>query len=138
MKLWPYLHFKGTAEQALNFYKDILGGTIPVLQRYGDTPKEYQNDPSMNNRIMHATLRRWDNEIMFADVNRPDFVFGNNVYLSINCTSEEEIDNLYAKLSVSAKEISVALQDTFRGAKFAGFIDQFGVGRYLNRDKPKT
>ena len=28
MKLNPYIHFAGNAEEALNFYKDALGGEI--------------------------------------------------------------------------------------------------------------
>lgn len=30
-KLIPYLNFEGNCEEALNYYKDILGGTVEIL-----------------------------------------------------------------------------------------------------------
>ena len=34
----PYLHFNGTAEEAMNYYKSILGGTFTIFQQYKDVP----------------------------------------------------------------------------------------------------
>ncbi len=44
MKLNPYLHFQGNAEEALNFYATALNGTISSLERYGDSPMSSDED----------------------------------------------------------------------------------------------
>ncbi|HMT01306.1 MAG TPA: VOC family protein [Candidatus Absconditabacterales bacterium] len=137
MKIAPYLHFVGTAENALSFYKEIFHAELVMLQRYSETP-EYPVDGEMGNRVMHAYIRRGENELMFSDVKGSDVAFGTNNYISINCTSDAEITDLYTKLSADAQKIGIALQDTFWGAKFAGFTDKFGVCWYLNWDKPKA
>ena len=38
----PYITFQGNCEEALNFYKDRLGGEILYLGRYGGSPAEGQ------------------------------------------------------------------------------------------------
>lgn len=35
--LIPYLHFGGNCEEALQFYAQVLGGTVEITQRY-DNP----------------------------------------------------------------------------------------------------
>ncbi len=44
MKLYPYIHFQGNAEEALNFYANVLGATILNIQRYGDAPVPSDED----------------------------------------------------------------------------------------------
>ena len=38
MQLTPYIIFKGSCEEALNFYAGALGGAIGQISRYGDIP----------------------------------------------------------------------------------------------------
>jgi PhnB protein len=44
MKLTPYIHFAGNAEEALNFYKNALHGEILQLGRYGESPMPTDED----------------------------------------------------------------------------------------------
>ena len=55
MKCDVYLTFDGNCEEALNFYKDILGGEYSVMMRYKDGPPEYSR-PEIENKVMHATI----------------------------------------------------------------------------------
>ena len=51
-RLNPYLRFDGTARQAMEFYKDVFGGTLTV-----NTFGEYgAPDPGSADKIMHALL----------------------------------------------------------------------------------
>lgn len=139
MKIWPYLHFHGNAEEAMNFYKDIFNAQIVgEINRYGDAPAEYVKDESMKNHIMHAFIKRDNNEMMFSDAPKTDVTFGTNNYISVTCDSEEQVDSIYKRLSEGAQKIHMELQDTFRGSKFASFIDKFGVAWYLGWDRPKA
>ena len=36
----PYLNFNGNCEEAINFYKEALGGELMFMQRYGESPME--------------------------------------------------------------------------------------------------
>jgi PhnB protein len=60
-RLNPYLEFKGSARQAMEFYKSVFGGKLDM-----QTYKDYQasQDPSQDNKIMHAQLEA-ENGILF-------------------------------------------------------------------------
>ncbi|WP_206528072.1 VOC family protein [Marinitoga sp. 38H-ov] len=83
-------------------------------------------------KIMHWELKIKDQILYFSDY--AEVVEGNMVFLNINCESEEEIINIYEKLSEGGK-IYMELQDTFWGAKFATLIDKYGINWSLNYQK---
>ena len=66
MKLVPYLHFAGNAREALNFYKDALGGDIVQLGTYGESPMP--GDEDYKDKVMHARFVFDGNMIMLSDV----------------------------------------------------------------------
>lgn len=129
MKFIPYLVFQGKAEEAMKFYESALGGKITVIQRFGDMPSETPQ-PALKNYILHGELVAGDMKIYFSD--SPNNVAqGENVTILIDCASEEEVDRLYAALSLGA-EIHMTLQKTFWKAKYANLKDKFGVSWQLN------
>ena len=56
MKLNPYLTFNGNCEEAMNFYKDILGGEFSVQMRFSEAPPEMPVSDDLKDKIMHTTL----------------------------------------------------------------------------------
>ncbi len=56
MQLEPYLFFHGRCEEALNFYKQCLGGEITELNRFAGSPMESEVSADYKNKIMHAEL----------------------------------------------------------------------------------
>jgi len=60
----PYLNFNGTCEEAINFYKDALGGELLFMQRYGESSMKGMGD---DNNVMHCTLKIGDSHIMASD-----------------------------------------------------------------------
>jgi PhnB protein len=59
---------------------------------------------------------------------------GNNISLVLETESEEEIQNLYEKLSQNGT-VLMELQDTFWGAKYGKVKDRFGIYWDLNYQK---
>lgn len=119
---------------------DVFGAEIVGdIHRHKDAPAEYQHngESKMPNGIMNAFIKWGNNEMMFSDVPEGAVRVGTNNYISITCDSEEQVDNIYKKLSEGAK-INMELQDTFWGSKFASLIDKFGVAWYLGWDRPKA
>ena len=89
----------------------------------------------MKGCIMHATLSKGALILQGSDmVGEKGLVKGNSVSLSLNCSSEEEIRNCYAKLSEGGSA-GHPLEDTFWGATFGALTDKFDNHWLLNYNK---
>ncbi|HCG4536609.1 TPA: VOC family protein [Salmonella enterica subsp. enterica serovar Typhi str. AG3] len=116
----PYIFVENCVE-IIEYYRNILNGEIRNVQQTED------------GKCLHAELVVGDSIIHFSD----DFgktKQGDNVRVSLECESEEEITRIYNDLSVSGI-VTVELQETFWGALHANLVDQFGVGWLLNYQK---
>lgn len=132
-QITPYLMFDGTAKEALEFYCVVFDGEISNLQTYGEA--DYPTPPEANDRIIHAQFRKGDILIMVSDAfPGNNVVIGNNISLTLDFESEEEIQTVYDALSKNGT-VHMELQDTFWGAKYAKVKDAFGVIWDLNYQK---
>lgn len=132
-QLTPYLSFDGNAKQALEFYKEVLGGEIIGLQTFGEA--DYPTPPEADNRVMHAKLSKGDISLMFSDTfPGQSVVMGTNISLTLEPESDEEIQSLYDALRKGGNALT-ELEDTFWGAKYARVQDQFGIIWELNYQK---
>ncbi|GAB4094245.1 VOC family protein [Flaviaesturariibacter terrae] len=131
MRLVPYIMFNGNCEEALNFYAKALGGQIQGLQYFENAPMEYS--PEDAKKVMHAQFSAGDLFLMASDGQQNEAV-GGMVQLSLDFSSEEEINKIFEALSEGAR-ITMPLQDTFWGARFGMLTDQFGVNWMFNFDK---
>ncbi|MBS1730437.1 MAG: VOC family protein [Bacteroidetes bacterium] len=122
-KLNPYLNFYGRCTEAMNFYKDIFGGTLE-LQKAGDSPAKDQMPPELHDHIIHSHLKSDAIEIMATDMAPNSPVEGNTVYMALICSSEEEVHRLFTKLSEGGK-IQQPLTKAFFGW-FGSLEDKFG------------
>jgi len=72
---------------------------------------------------------------MGSDMVGPDGLKqGNNISLSLNCSSEEEINSFFSKLSTGGKVIE-PVKAQFWGAFFGCIEDKFGIRWMFNYDK---
>jgi len=129
-----YLTFNGNCRDAMNFYKECLGGEL-TLQTVGESPLAEKMPWQMKECILHSTLTKGAVVLMGSDmVSEQGLIKGNSVSLMLNCSSEEEIRTWYAKLSEEG-EASHPLEITFWGAVFGDLIDKFGNHWLLHFDK---
>ncbi|MDP9230730.1 MAG: VOC family protein [Bacteroidota bacterium] len=129
-----YLNFNGNCREAMNFYKECLGGEL-ALQTVEGSPIEAQCPAAMKHQILHASLMNDGLILMGSDMQGPEgFIKGNTIALSLNCSSEEEINTFFSKLSQDGK-ITHALTEQFWGATFGVLTDKFGIRWMLNYDK---
>lgn len=133
----PCLNFKGTTEEAFNFYKTVFGTEFIALQRFGGAPGCDGMPAEDENKIMHISLPIGkDNVLMGTDVtdaNKFDLIVGNNFSMSLNTDTEAEATTLFTALSEGA-EIRMPLQKTFWGAYFGMLVDKFGIQWMVNYD----
>jgi PhnB protein len=132
MKLTPYIHFAGNAEEALNFYKEVLGGEIVMLSRYGDSPMA--TDEDYKQKIVHARLLFGNNMIMISDTFKGnDINTSGNIQLSVEVPDKVQMETIFAKMAAGGK-ITMPLQDQFWGATFGMLEDKFGVSWMFNHE----
>ena len=128
-----YLMFDGECRAAMTFYAAALGGELHVFT-YGESQ---QGGPEMADRVMHAKISAGGATLMASDVMQSmPLHTGNNFSLSIDCESAGEQDRLFAALGEGGT-VTMALQETFWGARFGMLKDRFGIGWMLNFDLPK-
>ena len=91
-KITPFLWFDSNAEEAMNHYVSIFKNSkIVNVTRYGAA------GPGPAGEVMVGTFRLEGQE--FAALNGgPQFKFTEAISLVVNCESQEEVDDLWAKL----------------------------------------
>jgi len=92
-KITPFLWFNGNAEDAMNFYTSIFKNSkIGRITRYGDA------GPGPKGTVMSATFQLDGQEFMALN-GGPQFKFTEAISFFVNCETQEEVDELWEKLS---------------------------------------
>ncbi|MGW6905379.1 VOC family protein [Streptomyces sp. NPDC054940] len=127
-RLNPYITFAGDARQALEFYKDVFGGTLNL-----NTYAEYgQKDTPLADKIMHGMLETpGDFTLMAADTPTDDHRPGNNISVSLSGDDEAELRGYWEKLSEGAS-VTVPLEKQMWGDVFGMCTDRFGITWMVN------
>ena len=107
-KITPFLWFNDNAEEAMNFYVSIFKNSkIGRVTRYGDA------GPGPKGTVMSATFQL-DGQEFFALNGGPQFKFTEAISFFVNCETQEEVDELWEKLSEGGRKNSCGwLKDKF-------------------------
>ena len=123
------LWFDSNAEEAMTFYASVFeNAKIGSIAYYGEAGNEVHHRPSHS--VMTACLTIGDQEIMGLN-GGPVFAINPAISFYVSCKSENEIDNLYKKLSNGAS-ILMELKKYPFSDKYAWIKDKFGVSWQLN------
>lgn len=96
-KISPCLWFDNQAEEAVNFYVSIFKNTkIGNITHFGEEGAKVSGRPKGS--VMTVTFQLDGQEFMALN-GGPHFTFTEAVSLIINCASQEEVDELWEKLS---------------------------------------
>jgi predicted 3-demethylubiquinone-9 3-methyltransferase (glyoxalase superfamily) len=92
-KIVPFLWFDDQAEEAMNLYVSIFKNSkINNVTRYGEA------GPGPKGTVMSATFQL-EGQDFYALNGGPHYQFTPAISLFVNCTTQEEVDTLYEKLS---------------------------------------
>jgi predicted 3-demethylubiquinone-9 3-methyltransferase (glyoxalase superfamily) len=107
-KITPFLWFDNNAEEAANFYVSIFKNSkIGTVRRYGDA------GPGPKGSVMSITFQLEGQEF-FALNGGPHFKFTPAISLFVNCETQQEVDELWDKLSAGGRKDRCGwLQDKF-------------------------
>jgi PhnB protein len=129
MHVQSYLNFNGRCEEALEFYKQALGGQTVMLVRFKDMPDP--KPPGMipagaENKMMHARFRIGDTVLLASDgqcTGQPTY---EGMSLSITADDEAAAERIFAALA-DGGQVQMPLAKTFFSPSFGMLADRFGV-----------
>ena len=107
-KITPFLWFDGNAEEAANFYVSIFKNSkVGRVTRYGDA------GPGPKGTVMSATFQL-EGQDFYALNGGPQFKFTPAISLFVNCETQQEVDELWEKLSAGGRKDQCGwLQDKY-------------------------
>lgn len=92
-KITPFLWFDGKAEEAMEFYTSIFKNSkIKSVNRYGEA------GPGPKGAVMSGTFHL-DGQDFMALNGGPHFTFSPATSFFVNCETQQEVDELWEKLS---------------------------------------
>lgn len=129
-RLNPYLSFRDTARDAMEFYRTVFGGELTL-----NTFAEFHasEDPAEQDKIMHSLLEAPNGLVLMgADTpNTMGLTPGDNVAVSLSGEDETELRGYWDGLSAGAS-ITVPLEKAPWGDHFGMLIDRFGIHWMVN------
>ena len=129
-KIKTFLMFDGKAEDAMHYYLSVFDqAELMSINRYG------ANGPGAEGTVSHATFSLYGQMFMCMDSNvKHDFTFTPSISLYVACTTEEEIDRFFEKLSQDGQVFMPLAAYPF-SAKFGWVADKYGVSWQLNLER---
>jgi PhnB protein len=129
----PYLFFGGRCEEALEFYRSVLGAQIEMVMRFRESPEPPPADmlkPGYEDKVMHSSFRIGETTLMASDGCGEETSFS-GFSLSLSVASEAEADRAFAALA-DGGHVQMPLGPTFWSPRFGMLTDRFGVGWMIN------
>jgi len=97
-KITPFLWFDNRAEEAMNFYTSIFKNSkVGSVCRYGDA------GPGPKGTVMTASFQLEGQELVALN-GGPIFHFTEAISFSVNCETQEEVDDFWEKLSAGGEK----------------------------------
>ena len=129
MQIQPYLFFDGRCEEAIDFYRRMLGAEVEMMMRFSESPEpcpEGMVPAGAENKVMHASLRIGGTTVMASDghcTGKPSF---QGFALSLDAKDEDEAKRLFNGLA-DGGQVQMPLSKTFFAQTFGMVADKFGV-----------
>lgn len=107
-KITTFLWFDNQAEEAINFYVSIFKNSrVGDVVRYGDT------GPGPKGQVMTAEFQLAGQQFIALN-GGPHFKFTEAISLVVNCDTQEEVDELWERLSEGGQKVQCGwLKDRF-------------------------
>jgi PhnB protein len=128
-RLNPYISFTDNARQAMEFYKDVFGGTL-ALHTFGEYGAK---DSPEADKIMHGMLETESGFTLMGADSPPgmDLRRGDNVAVSLSGDDADELRGYWAKLA-DGGTVTVPLEKQMWGDEFGMCVDRFGTAWMVN------
>ncbi len=129
-RLNPYISFKDTARDAMEFYQSVFGGELRI-----NTFAEFggEKDAPEANLIMHGQLETPNGFTLMGADTPPGMEYnpGSNMSVSLSGDDGDELRGYWDKLT-DGGTVAVPLEKQMWGDEFGMVIDRFGIGWMVN------
>ncbi|KKB13320.1 3-demethylubiquinone-9 3-methyltransferase [Devosia geojensis] len=124
-RLNPYISFRDTAREAIEFYHSVFGGEL-TISTFGDFGMS--ENPADADKIMHSMLETPNGLTLMASDTPPgmDYKPGTNISVSLSGEDEAELRGYWDKLSAGGT-VTVPFEKAPWGDTFGMCLDKFGV-----------
>ncbi|MCK9988747.1 MAG: PhnB protein [Azoarcus sp.] len=129
MQVQPYLFFDGRCDEAIAFYREVLGAEVTMLMRFRespDPPPPGTLPPGFEEKVMHANLSFGDTQVMVSDgpcTGQPGF---QGFALTASLSDVGEVERVFGALAEGG-QVQMPLEKTFWSPRFGMLTDRFGV-----------
>ena len=127
MQLDIYVNYRGTCEEAFQFYVQHLGGRITGVVRHAQMG-DPRTPPDWGQKVVHARIEIGGTVLQGADI--PTAEPMRSAYLSLALDTEAEAERAYAILTEGG-EIFMPMARTPFANRFAMLRDRFGTSWML-------
>ena len=134
-RLNPYITFDGTAREAMEFYRDVLGGTLN-LNTFGELGGETGPDAE---KIMHSQLETDLGFTLMGSDTPPGAPYnpGTNISVSLSGDDADALRTYWERLSEGGT-VTVPLEKQVWGDEFGSVTDRFGVSWMVDIVQPQS
>ncbi|WP_241386928.1 VOC family protein [Rhodococcus sp. CH91] len=121
----PYLAFRDSAREAMEFYRTVFGGELAVTTF---AEMNVAEDPSEKDKVMHSMLTADPGFVLMASdtPNSMDYTPGTNFSLSLSGDDEAVLRGYWEALSKGGR-VDMPLERAPWGDLFGMCADRFGV-----------
>ncbi len=130
VRLNPYLNFRDTARQAMEFYRDVFGGELEI-STFADL--HASEDPAEQNKVMHSVLTAPGGLVLMA-ADTPDAMTltgGDSITVSVSGDQLDVLTGYWDKLA-DGGTVSMPFATAPWGDTFGMCVDRFGVRWMVN------
>jgi PhnB protein len=128
VNLEAYLFFPGNTEEAMNYYRTILGGDLSITRRGDVDPTASQDEKHL---VINAALDTGTFTLRASDRADTTNEVQTRIELTVVGTDEGDLRRIFDGLSEGGT-VKAPLEKMFWGDVFGALIDKFGIGLQVN------
>ena len=126
MRISIHLMFDGDCAAAFELYQKLLGGELTTMMKFGDSPLADTVEPRYRDRILHATLRLGEQELLGADVLPSDYRRPQGFSILLSQPTTADAKRVFNTLAEGGR-VHMAFQKVFWAEGFGVVVDRYGV-----------
>lgn len=135
MQINSHLNFNGNCADAMAFYEGVFKTKVAFKMTYGESPMSSQMPPAMQDKILHASMKLGNNQLMAADCPPERYQKPQGIVVSISVDTVEEGKRIFDALA-DGGSVVMPYEETFWAKGFGMPTDKFGIPWMVNCEKP--
>ncbi len=126
MQIQPYLYFDGRCQEAIDFYREILGAEVQMAMHFKDSPVPTSVPQDAGDKVMHASVRIGQTEVFMSDGRCGGAPVFQGFCLALSPADDAAAARMFAALA-DGGAVTMPLAKTFFASSFGMVNDRFGV-----------